>query len=92
MQSTAPSRTAPAHTGNPIAEIDSVHKRFATRSGEIVAVEEASFTVREREFISLLGPSGCGKSTPRRWRRRWRSWRRTTRPTSAAPSSSWTVG
>jgi NitT/TauT family transport system ATP-binding protein len=54
VQSTAPV---------PIAEIDSVHKRFATRSGEVVAVEEASFAVHEREFISLLGPSGCGKST-----------------------------
>jgi ABC-type nitrate/sulfonate/bicarbonate transport system ATPase subunit len=33
------------------------------RQAEIVAVEDASFFVRENEFVALLGPSGCGKST-----------------------------
>ena len=30
---------------------------------EVVAVEDASITVQENEFVSLIGPSGCGKST-----------------------------
>ena len=36
-----------------------VTKRF----GEVVAVDKASFTVKEGELFTLLGPSGCGKTT-----------------------------
>jgi NitT/TauT family transport system ATP-binding protein len=31
--------------------------------GPVVALEDASFTIRKGEFVSLIGPSGCGKST-----------------------------
>jgi NitT/TauT family transport system ATP-binding protein len=40
-----------------------VAKTYATRSGPVHAVAQASFTAKSGEFISLLGPSGCGKST-----------------------------
>ena len=33
------------------------------RFGASVAVEDASLTLRDGEFVSLLGPSGCGKTT-----------------------------
>jgi NitT/TauT family transport system ATP-binding protein len=33
------------------------------RGRPVLALEEVSLDVREREFIALLGPSGCGKST-----------------------------
>jgi iron(III) transport system ATP-binding protein len=36
---------------------------LAKRYGKVEAVSAVSFTVRDREFFSLLGPSGCGKST-----------------------------
>jgi multiple sugar transport system ATP-binding protein len=37
----------------------SVTKRF----GDVVAVDDLSLEVDDREFLVLLGPSGCGKST-----------------------------
>lgn len=41
-----------------------VTKRFTTRTlGDIVAVDDFDFAVREGECFSFLGPSGCGKST-----------------------------
>src|SRR3546814_10699254 len=56
VQLDAPQRT-------PLIQVEGVHKRFATRGGDVVALEGVSLDVAEREFISLLGPSGCGKST-----------------------------
>jgi multiple sugar transport system ATP-binding protein len=40
--------------------LDHVTKRF---DGDIVAVEDLTLDVADREFLVLLGPSGCGKST-----------------------------
>ena len=42
-----------------------VRKTFGDpKSGaEVVAIEDATLTVRDREFVSIIGPSGCGKST-----------------------------
>lgn len=31
--------------------------------GEITAIKDISFKVKESEFIAIVGPSGCGKST-----------------------------
>jgi iron(III) transport system ATP-binding protein len=31
--------------------------------GKVVAADAVTFSVRDKEFFSLLGPSGCGKST-----------------------------
>ena len=40
-------------------ELKNVTKRF----GDVVAVNNVSFTIEKGEFFSLLGPSGCGKTT-----------------------------
>jgi len=39
--------------------VDRLSKTFGTGA----AVEELSFEVGDKEFVSLVGPSGCGKST-----------------------------
>jgi len=39
--------------------IDGVSKKF----GEVVAVDQATLQVEDKEFFALLGPSGCGKTT-----------------------------
>src|ERR687887_2213595 len=40
-----------------------LHKRFATRHGQVEAVRGLDLDVAEHEFCVLLGPSGCGKTT-----------------------------
>jgi NitT/TauT family transport system ATP-binding protein len=41
-----------------------VSKAYETREGDqIVALERASLTLADGEFVSVVGPSGCGKST-----------------------------
>jgi NitT/TauT family transport system ATP-binding protein len=50
-------------TATPKLVIDHVGKVFSTKTGEVVALDQTSFTVMEGEFVTILGPSGCGKST-----------------------------
>ena len=40
-------------------EINGISKHF----GNVKAVDDVSFQIKEGEFFSLLGPSGCGKTT-----------------------------
>jgi multiple sugar transport system ATP-binding protein len=39
--------------------LENVRKEF----GGVVAVDDLSLTIADREFLTLVGPSGCGKST-----------------------------
>jgi len=44
--------------------LDGAGKVFNPGSdGEVIALQDISLTIEEREFVSLIGPSGCGKST-----------------------------
>ncbi len=43
----------------PDVRIENVTKRF----GKLVAVDNVSLHVQDKEYFSLLGPSGCGKTT-----------------------------
>jgi NitT/TauT family transport system ATP-binding protein len=59
-------RPQPAPLGTaarPLLQVDSLVKVFDTPEGALTAVDRVSFTVAQRELVSLIGPSGCGKST-----------------------------
>ena len=43
----------------PAINIASVSKHF----GDVVALDDVSLAINDREFFTLLGPSGCGKTT-----------------------------
>jgi NitT/TauT family transport system ATP-binding protein len=40
-----------------------ISKAYPGRLGQIFALENVSFSVRQAEFVCVVGPSGCGKST-----------------------------
>ena len=48
---------------NDILKIKDLSKIYHNETGEVLALKNINFSVKDKEFISLVGPSGCGKST-----------------------------
>jgi NitT/TauT family transport system ATP-binding protein len=57
LTATSAVRTSPAFS------LAGVSKRFATRDGDMLALDSISLDINTGEFVSIIGPSGCGKST-----------------------------
>lgn len=60
MNKPSTARTIPEQEREaPIIEVKNLTKVF----GNVVAVDNVTFSIREKDFLILLGPSGCGKTT-----------------------------
>jgi peptide/nickel transport system ATP-binding protein len=46
----------------PLLEVNDLSVRFETDEGPLLAVDQVSFTLAEREVLGIVGESGCGKS------------------------------
>ena len=46
-----------------VLEVKNICKTYQAQNGEIEALKDICFDVKEGEYISIIGPSGCGKST-----------------------------
>lgn len=46
-----------------ILEINNLKKEYHTIKGSILVLNDISFFLEDKEFLSIVGPSGCGKST-----------------------------
>src|SRR6202140_5693843 len=42
--------------------VRNVRKSFAGKAGEVSVIDDLSFDINERDFVSILRPSGCGKT------------------------------
>lgn len=48
---------------NPLLEVRSLAKSYASQEGTTEAIADISFEVSSGEFVCVVGPSGCGKTT-----------------------------
>lgn len=46
-----------------ILRVEHLYKKYGTKDTEVVALNDASFTVQRGEFVAIVGASGSGKST-----------------------------
>lgn len=50
-------------TGTRTLSVDDLSVTFASKHGQVTALEHIDLDVEQGEFIAIAGPSGCGKST-----------------------------
>lgn len=48
---------------NNLLEFKNVKYFYQTKESEINALDNVSFSIKEKDFSSIVGPSGCGKTT-----------------------------
>ena len=47
----------------PVIEVQHLKKYFATKKGQLHAVDDVSFSIEKGKTLGVVGESGCGKST-----------------------------
>lgn len=48
----------------PLLEVKNLQHTYRdAKRGDVLAIRDLSFSVKQGEFISIIGPSGCGKTT-----------------------------
>jgi len=60
MEVLAPSLLKPNQT---LLNVNQVSRFFSTAAGQVIGLNDVSFSVVRGEFVALMGPSGGGKST-----------------------------
>jgi len=48
---------------NSLLTVNNLSKNYLSNLGEVPAIKDISFDLKEKDFIAIVGPSGCGKST-----------------------------
>jgi NitT/TauT family transport system ATP-binding protein len=43
--------------------VKGVQKSFVGKTGEVRVLDDLTFDIHDRDFVSIIGPSGCGKTT-----------------------------
>jgi NitT/TauT family transport system ATP-binding protein len=51
------------HALQPLVAVNHLGVTFDDISGDLEAIDDVSFDLRDNEFLCVLGPSGSGKST-----------------------------
>ena len=59
----AQASAAAASPARPRIVFDRVSVSFPSKAGPVRVVDDVSYAIRDREFVSVIGPSGCGKTT-----------------------------
>jgi NitT/TauT family transport system ATP-binding protein len=52
-----------AASTEPKLRVNDATKVYSTRSGDLLAIDRCSLSVKAGEIVSIVGPSGCGKTT-----------------------------
>ena len=47
-----------------VLKLKNVSKKYQAKNGEVEALSNISFEVKQGEFVSIIGPSGCRKINP----------------------------
>lgn len=46
-----------------ILKVKAISKKYQSKQGEVLSLQNVNFDVNSGELVSIIGPSGCGKST-----------------------------